>query len=247
MKNKYIALPLIISLTTMNLMGCASGKDSASITRESDAVHKRDGEDIYRGVFFGTGKVGAELSSVWHGKTLAEYMASVDSSTLSAGEASMRRAGVPEQRVASVHELAERTASGQFQHAAEAYDFEAIILAIKSDEPGFFDSFGTELQSGDPVRVSAAFDTGLHAFQKHFLRARASGAEDAGADAGSISRLQCNTCWVDHVVAAYAYAVAAAFVVVAAAVVIPPIKDGSPSPLDQQMLIGELTSTLAAQ
>jgi SdpC family antimicrobial peptide len=85
------------------------------------------GEEAFRGIFFGEGRVGAHLPQIWHGKSMVQRIA-------------VRFSGKPEQAVA----------------VKSGIDY--LIARIQRHDPTFFSRFGTAVQSGNRVEVSAALE-----------------------------------------------------------------------------------------
>jgi hypothetical protein len=175
MMNKWIA-PVLAPVMILTQVGCGAPTEGASSTGNPDVVSAkqgsvRDGESIFRGVFFGQGPVASLFPETWEGRRAAPTGPLVNEAMVSALSAQIDRMtseGRPKAAIQRLTTLRAQLQDGSFDAAAlrasADYDavladakFEQLVSAMKSADPTVFASFGAEVQSGDHVRVQAAF------------------------------------------------------------------------------------------
>jgi hypothetical protein len=157
-------------------VGCGSPTESASSTGNPDVVSAkqgsvRDGESIFRGVFFGQGPVASLFPETWEGRKAALAGPLVNEALIGALSAQIDRMTSERgptaviQRLTTLRaQLQDGTLDAAALRASADYDtvlaeakFERLMSAMKSADPTLFASFGAEMQSGDHARVQAAF------------------------------------------------------------------------------------------
>ncbi len=125
------------------------------------------GEDLYKGVFFGVGPGAKVLPEIWEAPEVVGLVqqAKTDpagfSRWLDGAAAQFRAEGKPELALRA-NEAAARIRETKAQTVA-MYRTEALDLvaaSIKDRDPTFFDRFGKELRSGNPMRVQNALSEG---------------------------------------------------------------------------------------
>jgi hypothetical protein len=163
------AMASVLSLTAC---GSPDPSDPASTDEAAVRASRAAGVDVFRGVMFGSGSVGAKLS-IWTPEARAQASAvppAVQITRLETAIAQMNAAGWSSDAVAQAQAALDMIRKGGALPSADAKmqaiqeDF--IVKQIGTMDPTFFDRFGAEMQSGNPVRVDAAFkeaNTLLHA------------------------------------------------------------------------------------
>lgn len=162
----YATLASVLTLTA-----CSSGNPSNEHESSTDEALVRaapaSGVDVFNGVFFGTGPVGGKLST-WTPEARAQASAKPPAAQipkLESAIAQMKAANWSPDAIATAEEaLATLRKSGglpQGDAKVRALQQDFILKQIVARDPKFLDRFGTEMQSGDPVRVDAAFKEGI--------------------------------------------------------------------------------------
>ena len=230
-------------------LGCGAEPPHTGSTEASPSfdVQAQTGETLFKGVYFGVGEVGRHLDGLWKGKTFADYVKTIDATSLRNGAAELREAGVQENSAAELERAANilsgesgAAVSASLKDATRAIDYDRIAASIAIADPTFFSRFASEIRSGDHVRVAAMFKEGQAKIRSVF---ESEGAAQLGLGHAPEPRW-CETCYIEAIFFAYVAAVAVAFAVVAAAAVaVSP--DGEPSQLQSQMAVNYLTRQLA--
>jgi len=177
--HRALACALSTTLVTSSLVACGGPADATHDTSfgEAKSAATYDGETVLRGVFFGRGPVGAILPEMWgDGVTIGDVAHGADSRTL-ADEidrygATMCERGCSDATREGLTSAAERLRGGEkdpVELAARDSTFtrvrgpaadasiNALVASLESSDPAFVESFGVDMQSGDPLRVDAAF------------------------------------------------------------------------------------------
>lgn len=176
-------LSLCMLSSPVMFAGCGGQATRASASSGEDA--RPDGQAIFRGLFWGEGDVAKKFPELWENSatgspnTRERNASSLDMNVVaqqvedygrtlciegctdilrdSFAAAVMRiRSGERDRVEINSNESIARL-KGPLKDAATV----AIIESLKRQEPGFFDRFGSEMQSGDPVRVRAMLNEAI--------------------------------------------------------------------------------------
>jgi hypothetical protein len=173
------------------LTACASAPDGQASTDEAvTRAAPASGVDVFKGVVFGTGPLAAKLS-MWSPETRAKVAAipaPVQIAKLENALSTMRSQGWSAEAIAHTEQTLTMLRQGaplpQADAARRAKQEDFVIAHLAKTDPTFFQRFGVEMQSGNPVRVEAAFSEArdrLHAMSPHAARGRAGeGDGDSG-------------------------------------------------------------------
>lgn len=236
------------SVLTLTACGLPDPSNESSTYEAVVRAAPPSGVDVFKGVIFGTGTVGAKLS-IWTPEARKQASAvppAVQITKLESAIAQMKAAGWSADAMAqaqrSLAMLRKGGALPQVGAKMQAMQQDFIVMQIGKIDPTFFGRFGVEMRSGNPVRVDAAFreaNTLLHKI--------------ASAPATSVYVVPPNYWHPQHesssggtsVVGPIAIAIAIAFVVVIFWVI--GVQGDANTRLGHDQLVGKLTDELRAR
>jgi SdpC family antimicrobial peptide len=222
-------------------LGCSAPADPGTST-PAPARAPRDGETVFRGIFFGEGDVGAQLPEMW-GDDVAQQRAAITKSPellaqqLEQAIARMKASGWSDSVVARAQEALDMVRSGQSLQDTTPVEMSTLrdLMVARMDErdPTFFSRFAADMQSGDHLRVERAMNDAQAAVRDV--------AETIGTSGGSGSE---SIVWYYGPVLVAAAAVAVAVAVVIVVFFADPAPGGHPNGLQHDELVHTLASRL---
>jgi hypothetical protein len=216
--------PMVSALLAALIAGgvaynCAPADSNRGRARGATAARTTyTGEQLFRGIYFGEGEVGAKLPELW---ATAAMKSAKEIAGAGTGDELSARLSQTADRIAAedpsnpaVSLLRERAdtarklspadviATVKASQDAEVAVRAALVAYIHTTAPRFFDELKAAVESGDPVAITRVTDAG-----RKFIGDGASTVHAATPDA----------LWVDVETAIYAVAVVAVFIVAFAA------------------------------
>jgi hypothetical protein len=182
------ALASVITLTA-----CGTAPNGGTSTESTDEAVTRaapaSGVDVFKGVIFGSGPVATKLS-MWSPEMRAQAAATpapVKIAQLESALTQMRADGWSAEAIAHTEKTLNLLRQGvplpQVDAATRAQKEDYVVEQLAKTDPSFLQRFGVEMQSGNPVRVDAAFKEAqslLKAMAPHRTGVSERGGDDDG-------------------------------------------------------------------
>jgi hypothetical protein len=179
------------SLLTLTACGSAPSSEASSDEAATRAA-PASGVDVFKGVLLGSGPVAAKLS-IWSPEARAQAAtlpASVQIAKLESAIPKMKAAGWSEGAIAraekALQQLRQGGAMPQIDETTRAEQEDFVVAQLAKTDPTFFQRFGVEMQSGDPVRVEAAFKEARTLLQAMAPNTALSSAKGGDGDSGPL-------------------------------------------------------------
>jgi SdpC family antimicrobial peptide len=266
MKQSYWQLTLVSALVAQLTLGTACGSPGGSSPSDPEGTvdtaksattpANYDGQTIFRAVFFNQGAAADGVKEMWADRPALSAGRSVEdvSSLLEHAADEMAGQSYSKESIAMIRSHAEALRSGTatLGHLQSADNLSAVANAlvahIEQRHPEFFPAFREEMQSGDPLRVKAT----LASAGKTILEAHAE-LSAISVPVRPINPIPIpspvpapiggdDLVVVDTVAVIYAVAVIAVFAAAVFAIT-PPDEGGSP--VEGDIVIGQLTKAFA--
>jgi hypothetical protein len=153
----------IIVSTILASVACSGPTDTGE--PKATVPARQDGATVFRGIFFGEGPSAQRLPELWGDSVVQQRVAMTKSPDqlahqLETAIARMKADGWSENVVSRAEQALELVRSGKSFPDAQPGDIatfrDLMIAQIAASDPTFFDRFGSEMQSGDHLRVERA-------------------------------------------------------------------------------------------
>lgn len=188
------AMASILTLTACGSAPSGEASTDEAVTRAAPAA----GVDVFKAVVFGSGPVAPKLS-MWSSQSRAKadaLPASVQIAKLESALPKMRADGWSAEAIAHSEKtlllLRKGGALPQVDAATRAKQEDFVVAQLTKMDPTFFQRFGAEMQSGNPVQVEAAYKEARTLLQAmapkaYFPNARRNSDDEGDGDSGPLA------------------------------------------------------------